>query len=388
MKIALVTRASGFQGGIERYAHDLARDLAARGHTLVLAHHGEPGRDPARFAAPFSEVIDLRLRGLDTGPGAGLAVDVAYVQKATDVRELAPLGATKLLLAAHDHDLTCARRHRMLPLGATPCDRAPGLACVGHGCFVERTRGRRLPLSLVSPLALPGRLRDLAARAPLVACSAYVADGLVAAGVDAARVHVVHPVPDLPDDTKLPLLPSPSELPGAPERVFFFGQLVRGKGADLAIDALAWLPARFTLDVVGDGPSRAQWEARAAAVAPGRVRFHGYVAPEGLDALYAQAGLVVVPSRWPEPFGMVGLEAMARGRAVVGARHGGIPEWLDDELGRLFTPLDARDLARAIREVASDPALGARARRAVRARFSRGATVDRLEALLAQVATS
>jgi glycosyltransferase involved in cell wall biosynthesis len=377
MKVAIVTRASGFQGGIERYAHDLAHDLARRGHTLVLGHHGEAGRDPERFTSPFAEVIDLRVGRPDVLARGG--VDVAYVQKATHPRELEPLGATRLLLAAHDHDLTCARRHRLLPLDSTPCHRAPGLACIGHGCFVERTRGRSLPLALVSPLALPGRLHALAARAPLVACSAYVAGGLVAAGVDPRRVHVVHPVPEIPEAPMMPLLP---DVPDRAERLFFFGQLVRGKGGDLAIDALTHLPSQYTLDVVGDGPSRAAWEAHASAVAPGRVRFHGYVAPEGLDALYASAGLVVVPSRWPEPFGMVGIEAMARGRAVVGARHGGIPEWLDDGIGRLFAPLDARDLARAILEASREPGLGERARRAVRERFSRAAMVTRIERLL------
>ena len=65
-----------------------------------------------------------------------------------------------------------------------------------------------------------------------------------------------------------------------------------------------------------------------------RVVFTGRVDHEKLESYYAAARLVVVPSRWPEPFGMVGIEAMARGRPVVAFDTGGIGDWLEDRVKR------------------------------------------------------
>lgn len=190
---------------------------------------------------------------------------------------------------------------------------------------------------------------------------------------------MIRPVP--PDDGA-----PASPLPAAP-RLLAVGQLVQGKGFDLAIDALALLPAEVTLTVVGDGPARAELEARAARAAPGRVRLLGYVDPERLGAVYDEARVVVVPSRWPEPFGMIGIEAMRRGRAVVGAAHGGIPEWLEERVGgRLFAPGDVASLADAVAGALADRELGHRARAFVRERFSHDRAADEMEALLHEVA--
>jgi glycosyltransferase involved in cell wall biosynthesis len=68
------------------------------------------------------------------------------------------------------------------------------------------------------------------------------------------------------------------------------------------------------------------------------------------DAHFAWADIVVVPSTRPEPFGLVAIEAMAAGRAVVASRHGGLEEIVvDGETGSLFTPADAQALADIIR---------------------------------------
>ena len=61
---------------------------------------------------------------------------------------------------------------------------------------------------------------------------------------------------------------------------------------------------------------------------------------DAVRALLASAGLLVVPSLWPEPFGLVGFEAAAHGVPVAGFRVGGIPEWLIDGVtGHLADPL-------------------------------------------------
>lgn len=70
----------------------------------------------------------------------------------------------------------------------------------------------------------------------------------------------------------------------------------------------------------------------------GRVRFAGWIPREGIGEFYAAARVLAVPARWPEPFGMIGLEAMHHGRPVVAFATGGIPDWLDDGVTGLLSP--------------------------------------------------
>ncbi len=371
LRIGMGVPALGFSGGIEKHAWDLARSLRARGHRIVLLHGPREGRDAETYARAFDDVRPLE------AVGAARDLDVVYQHRAGDVRELAPFGSLPVVVATHDHDLTCVRSHRYLPLGLEPCHRPPGVACVTHGCAIVRNRAADtlLPFATRSPFALRARLHELARRAPLVACSRYVADNVVRAGVARDRVHVVHPIPP-EDDT--PVLPRP---PGG--RLLAVGQLLRGKGFDLAIAALAHLPGDVSLDIVGEGSAREELERLAGSLSAGRARVVGYVSPDALAAHYDRAAVVLVPSRWPEPFGMVGVEGMRRGRPIVGARHGGIPEWLEEgRAGRLFEPGSPSSLARAVLAVLGDEEAGARALAFVRERFHHAATVDAVERIL------
>ncbi len=373
MKIAMVVPTRGFHGGIERHAFDLAGTLRTRGHRVSLVHGAAVGKAVDVFTAGFDDASALA-----SPSAAALGADVAYVHKAKEPEEIAVLGQMPVVFASHDHDHTCARSHRYLPIGQAPCHDAPGVACIARGCIVTKNRGGRgLPLRVVNPYGLRERLARLVARGPFVACSEYIRGRLVEAGAPWSRVIVVHPVP--PPDARPAITQPPTQS------LAVVGQLIRGKGVDIAINALAKLPAEVTLTIAGDGPSRTELEALAREVAPGRVTFLGYVTPDRTHEVYDHARVVLVPSRWPEPFGMVGIEAMRRGRVVVGANHGGIPEWLapDGQGGRRFVPGDAKDLARAIGLALRDG--GADAAAFVAKRFTHEASVERVERILREV---
>lgn len=364
----------GFQGGVERHVFDLAGGLRRRGHRVTLVHGDGEGRDGAAYARAFDAVETVpRASALLRGAKA------VYLHKLEDeaLLDAVPVGV-KLAVAVHDHDATCVRSHRYVPLSRTPCTRAPGVDCILQGCVVVRRRGSLVPLTLRSPFALARATRSLAAQALLVACSEFLRGTLVDAGVPPERVEVVRPVP--PEDST-PLV----DVPSAP--IFaFVGQIVRGKGLDLLLEALASLPDA-TLLVAGTGPSLAEEQSRAQRLGLGaRVSFLGAVAPDRVRDIYDRARVVVVPSRWPEPFGMIGVEAMRRRRLVVGARHGGIPEWLTDGVnGVAFDPCSVEDLTRALRLAVGHPrydALVAAGEARAHGEFAFEAMVDRVERVL------
>ncbi len=134
--------------------------------------------------------------------------------------------------------------------------------------------------------------------------------------------------------------------------VLFMGRLVPDKGVDLAIDAL---PDGATLLVAGDGPERAQLEARAhARVVPGaRVRWLGEVRGEARRDLYAAADAVIVPSR-VDGAPTVVREAFAAGRPVVATRVGGLPELVEDGVTGLLCDANAESLRAALVRLGRD----------------------------------
>jgi len=93
--------------------------------------------------------------------------------------------------------------------------------------------------------------------------------------------------------------------------------------------------------------------------------------------------VVVVPSRWPEPFGVVGIEAMAHGRPVVAFGVGGIPDWLADGVGGFIVPpADVATMADRIAAVLAHPteaeAMALRGRARVLREFSEAAHLAKL----------
>ena len=175
--------------------------------------------------------------------------------------------------------------------------------------------------------------------------------------------------------------------------------MTRLKGGLILLDALPLIATSLKrpLEVtfVGDGPDRTRWEQkaqRAQAANPGlSIEFTGSLNSSHLDQVMIDSDLLVVPSAWPEPFGLVGSEAGLRGVPAVAFAVGGIPEWLRDGVNGRLAPGDppsAAGLARAIVECVRDPAellrLGGGARE-LASRFDLDEHIDALLAIFAKV---
>jgi glycosyltransferase involved in cell wall biosynthesis len=139
--------------------------------------------------------------------------------------------------------------------------------------------------------------------------------------------------------------------------LLFVGRLVSDKGLDLLLDALARLAARGArpaLTVVGSGPEREPAQRRALELGlEEQVRFAGPLSGEELAATYRRHRIVVIPSRYHEPFGIVALEGIACGCAVVASEGGGLRDAVGP-CGRLFPNGDVAGLSRAIEELLGD----------------------------------
>lgn len=131
----------------------------------------------------------------------------------------------------------------------------------------------------------------------------------------------------------------------------FVGRLVRDKGLDLLLEALAILHgkgARPQLTVIGAGPEEENLRQQCERLGLGEcVTFAGLKTDRDLVALLNRHRVLVVPSRWREPFGLVALEGIACGCVVLGADCGGLPGAIGP-CGLTFPHLDVQTLAKQI----------------------------------------
>ena len=142
-------------------------------------------------------------------------------------------------------------------------------------------------------------------------------------------------------------------------RLLFVGRMDALKGGIFLLDALPLaakeLKRTLSLTFAGDGPARASWSAHATALTRRdphlQVEFVGWLDRDDVDRRMAAADLLVLPSVWPEPFGLVGLEAGHRRLPVAAFDVGGISEWLRPGVNGHLAPGDpptATGLAEAI----------------------------------------
>ena len=175
-------------------------------------------------------------------------------------------------------------------------------------------------------------------------------------GVPTDRLHLV-PLPagaSQPDATA----PEPRAMG---YRILFVGRLMDVKGVSHLLRAIPLAAGKLgrplTLTIAGDGPERGSIQDLARQLAL-PVEFAGWVDTEQRSDLLRQADLVAVPSLWPEPFGLVGIEAGCFGVPAVGFAVGGIPDWLiAGQTGELAPgdPPTVEGLAEAMLRALADP---------------------------------
>ena len=188
----------------------------------------------------------------------------------------------------------------------------------------------------------------------------------------------------------------PVALPFDPPVLLAVGRLAPEKGFDTAVRAFALLRDKIStarLVVAGDGPERATLERLARECLPaGSATFPGWIDPVEIPAVIDAATLVLMPSRWQEPFGLIALQTAQRARPIVASAVGGLPEIIVEGVtGRLVPADDERAFASAALALLGDRAaferMGQAAADHVATRFSLAACADGYAAAYARAAS-
>jgi glycosyltransferase involved in cell wall biosynthesis len=389
MRILLANDGIGDAGGVQSYLAAVAPALEARGHAVALLH-----LDPLRDGSPSPLAAGAPHFGMAArGEGPALAEALDWAPDLAFVHNMRPLSVDRWLLdrlpvvkMMHGYFGTCVsgQKAHLLPV-PRPCARP-----LGPGCLVlygPRRCGSLRPGYVARQWRWAREQRRMLSRyTRLLVASDHMRGEFLGSGAPAERLAAIPLFPTVAGD------PSPARPAFS---VLFLGRMTPVKGGDLLIRAVARASAdlgrRLPVVLAGGGPERASWERLAARLGVDAT-FTGWVDRAALPALFRSASLLAMPSVWPEPFGLAGLEAAAFGVPAVGFAAGGTGEWLVDGVNGRRVPADpptADALAAALAEAATRPATraawAAGALEAAR-RLSLARHVDRLESLLAAAA--
>lgn len=379
-------------GGEERVVEDLSRELVTRGHDVSIATLQQPGEAPpgevngARVYTLRSSSYrvtrshqDTERRHAPPAPDPETVVDLQRVLRRERpqivhahnwiVHSYLPLARSAhsaLVLSLHDYGLICAtkrlRRKDELCSGPAP------VKC--HVCASEHygpTKG------MVAAFGTRSRESRLRRNVDVFLPVSSTVEELCRMREDDVSQVIPNFIGELPEPIGAD--PRLAELPDEPF-ILFFGDATEDKGAWHLAEAYRKLEDPPPLVLVGRcyiDELRERPNVHATGAWPHRL---------AIEAL-RRSLFTVAPSLWPEPFGLVALEAAAAGKPIVASDIGGLRDIVvDGETGFLVPPEDRPALVEALRKLIGDADLRGRLGAAAQLRateFSPTAIVPRFE---------
>ena len=397
-----------YSGGVENHVRAVAAELAARQHQVGVATLGPPpGHEPRTmdgsvqvFAVHHSaERIGARFAHTDRPWAPPMPDPVAAKELRSVISAFKPdlihghdwlarsalpkavSGDIPIVNSLHYYTRTCAKKTLWRDDEVCPGPRLRDcLTCAGE--HYGRVRGTAVTLGLRLGSALEDRRTH---RWISVSNATATGNGLPASAAGPATANsersavVANPVP-----TPVALTAAERaevDLRDVPDGPFilFVGDIRPEKGLTVLTEAVQRLRQDFgdqtPLVVVGE-------RMHDSIALPANTIELGPVPNTVVQELWAQATVGVVPSLWPEPFGLVAIEAMTAGCPLVASDIGGLQDILANGGGRLFPPGDSAALAEILSDLLGDPE--ARAELAAvgieqAARYGIGPIVDEIE---------
>lgn len=394
MKVLLITDWNPLQGGAEAYFGKLREALLEAGDEVqlltanvsprarLLADHLAPASDRPlaksllQLYNPFAAATVRNALRTFQPQVAVINMFALYLSPSA----VFALGKLPYLLLMSDYKCICPLGHRLLP-DQSVCHDPVGFACLKNRC-----------------LSAPHWLRDLLryrriganvrGAAAIVSISDSLAGHLAEQGIPSQRVYAFSDVPDARYRRR----------PAATPLFVYLGRLDIEKGVDTLLRAFAQCQTgvpESRLRIIGQGMLRPALETLATELGiADSVTFCGWKEPSEVDLELSRAWALVAPSRWPEPFGLVALEAILRGVPAVVPAFGGMAEIVQHGLtGLVFPPDDATGLAQLLLDIARgkhfpDHQLAPAHVEQARERFGRARHVASIRGILKEISHS
>lgn len=364
MRILFVNEKCGYFGGVEQNVAVTAHGLRNLGCECFLAYGTEVHRDFSGYSSLFENVFHCKeiCEKKDSSPTLSfdeiantVRPEVIYIHKVprTDFC-VKYVNNIRIVRMVHDHNLCCPKKHKYLFHNSRICHYKAGWRCYLDLAFIERGSGLGNGFKYVSISDRIYEMRQNYRWDCLLTGSVFMRQELVQNGFPPDKIHILPP--------SVPMKPINVTQPSKEPNILCVSQLIRGKGVDLLLQAVKKIGSRFHLTIVGTGNAEAGLKELSHSLGlDDRVRFAGWVNNDSIGEFYSNARVVAVPCRWPEPFGMIGLEAMWHARPVVAFNVGGIPDWLENDVtGFLVAEQDVSGLATAIERILQDYGLAQR----------------------------
>ncbi len=402
MRVLIATLYDRIIGGAETYLDIALTALADAGIELGFCHEfdGDQERSPIKIPTgiPTWSVAGLG-RESALGEMRKWNPDIIYSHCQGDhilERSLADLAPA--VLFAHGYHGTCVSGTKLVSFPTTtPCQKTFGASCL-FNYFPRRCGG-------LNPVTMMRLYRDQAKRFQTL----HRYERILTASEHMRQEYLRHGFPlekieKVPYPIILPRQIAARQISRGDEsevRVLFVGRLQSNKGGEQLLRALSIVREKLgksiLLTFVGDGMEMERWSNLANAVmrkdAKIQVRFAGWTERDRLADFYAGHDILAVPSIWPEPFGLVGLEGGQFGLPVAAFDVGGVSDWLvSGENGFLApgSPPTADGLAEALircHEMSvSKPGLAGEAAQRILCRFTLEQHLDKLLSIFRELA--
>jgi glycosyltransferase involved in cell wall biosynthesis len=225
----------------------------------------------------------------------------------------------KTIVMVHDHDYYCLRKHKYFPVTRKNCyKKFDTTDCSLCSMLIEKSIG--FPhLKLINLKRQKKLLYEIKKADKFLVLSEFMKSNLIQNEFNPTKIEKIRPFKDLIKDE--------NEFKEISGELLYVGQIIRGKGVDILIKALNYVEKDFHLNIVGQGNDIDYIKYLVGLYGlDDKIDFIGWT--QDVDSYYRKTDIVLVPSRWQEPFGLIGMEAFSHKKPVIGIDNGGIAEWL------------------------------------------------------------
>lgn len=361
MKILHIHENFDIKGGSEVYIYNILNSLKSRGHcTELLAI--QPSQKGYKIRSTYNDgelyILKKNLDVFFKNLFSEYKFEIIHIHGISDaflikvLSDLAPI-----VRSAHEPRMFCPGASKFYFRSGLVCNKPFGLHCLAHA-YTEMCTNRH-PKRIYK--AFQNTLFEINEGSKIykkiIVMSDYMHNEALQVGYPKDKLMCLPYFTDFES-----LVNIHNNNSNKTKRLLFTGRLIKHKGILFLLKSIASLLKsndEIQFDIVGEGPQRDEIEKFIKEEDLGmKVKVYGWSSSDTLKEFYKQASIVMFPSIYPEAFGIVGLEAMAYGKPVIGFNRGGVSTWLKDGVnGFLIRKEDTKGLIFALDRLLNDEVL-------------------------------